>query len=43
MKHFREEGAKLHPPPTEPDAYIEEAYRLWDLKAKQPKATGELF
>ena len=23
--------------------FIEEAYRLWALKAKQPKATGELF
>ena len=43
MKHFREEGAKLHPPPTGDDPYIEEAYRLWGLKAKQPKATGELF
>ena len=43
MEDFREEGAKLHPPPTGDDPYIEEAYRLWELKAKQPKATGELF
>ena len=43
MKHFREEGAKLHPPPTGDDPYEAEAYRLWALKAKRPKATGELF
>jgi hypothetical protein len=42
MKHFREEGAKLVPPATK-DAYEDQAYRLWDLKAKQPQATGELF
>jgi replication-associated recombination protein RarA len=40
IEHFRAEGAKLVPPPTEPDAYIEEAYRLWALKAKgQSKPT----
>jgi len=38
MKHFREEGAKLVPPATK-DVYEDEAYRLWDLKAKQPKTT----
>lgn len=44
LDHFRKEGAKLYPKPTGHDAYIEEAYRLWGLKAKQPKAqTGELF
>ena len=46
MKHFGEEGAKLHPPPAQKDAYEDQAYRLWELKAKQPKAkpaTGELF
>jgi hypothetical protein len=26
------EGAKLVPPPTAPDPYIEEAYRLWAIK-----------
>ena len=43
IEHFRAEGAKLVPPPTAPDAYESEAYRLWALKAKQPKTTGELF
>ena len=43
LDHFRKEGARLIPPPTGDDPYIEQAYRLWDLKAKQPKATGELF
>ena len=32
LDHFREQGAKLIPPPTEPDPYIEEAYRLWTMK-----------
>jgi replication-associated recombination protein RarA len=32
LDHFREHGAKLVPPPTEPDLYVEEAYRLWALK-----------
>ena len=32
LDHFRKEGAKLVPPPTEPDLYIEEAYRLWTIK-----------
>ena len=43
LDHFRTEGTKLVPPPSGDDPYIEEAYRLWALKAKQPKATGELF
>ena len=51
MKHFGEEGAKLHPPPAQKDAYEDQAHRLWELKAKQLKAkqpkakpaTGELF
>jgi hypothetical protein len=33
-KHFRLEGAKLIPEPTEPDLFIEEAYRLWATKQK---------
>ena len=33
LTHFREEGARLIPEPTEPDLYIEEAYRLWQIKA----------
>jgi len=37
IKHFREEGAKLHPEPTGDDPFIEEAYRLWTLKEKQGK------
>ena len=32
LDHFRKEGAKLVPEPTEPDLYIEEAYRLWTIK-----------
>ena len=32
LDHFREEGAKLIPEPTEPDLYIGEAYRLWTIK-----------
>jgi replication-associated recombination protein RarA len=28
LDHFRKEGAKLVPPPTEPDEYEDEAYRL---------------
>jgi replication-associated recombination protein RarA len=42
LDFFREVSTKLVPP-TDDDPYIEEAYRLWALKAKQPKATGELF
>ena len=34
LDHFRKEGAKLVPEPTEPDLYIEEAYRLWQIKAQ---------
>jgi replication-associated recombination protein RarA len=34
IDHFRTEGAKLIPEPTEPDPYIEEAYRLWALKQR---------
>ena len=40
LDHFRAEGTKLVPPPTGDDPYIEEAYRLWTLKAKKPKTTG---
>jgi hypothetical protein len=32
LEYFRTEGAKLVPPPAEPDPYIKEAYRLWALK-----------
>jgi hypothetical protein len=34
LDHFRKEGAKLIPEPTEPDPFIEEAYRLWPLKQR---------
>jgi replication-associated recombination protein RarA len=34
LSHFRKEGAKLIPEPTEPDLYIEEAYRLWAIKQR---------
>jgi hypothetical protein len=35
LDHFRKEGAKLVPPPTEPDAYEHEAYRLWAIKQQR--------
>ena len=34
LDHFRKEGAKLVPPPTEPDPFEDEAYRLWALKQR---------
>ena len=42
IEHFRTEGARLVPPAVK-DEFEDEAYRLWALKAKRPKATGELF
>jgi replication-associated recombination protein RarA len=35
LQHFRDEGAKLVPPPTEPDPFEDEAYRLWALKQRR--------
>lgn len=32
-RHFREEGAKLVPPPTEPDQYESAAYEMLELRA----------
>ena len=32
LDHFRAEGAWLIPPPTEPDPFEAEAYRLWAIK-----------
>jgi hypothetical protein len=32
LDHFRSEGAKLVPPPTEPDPFEDEAYRLGAIK-----------
>ncbi len=32
LDHFREEGAKLDPPPTAYDPYEAEAFRLWQIK-----------
>lgn len=32
LDHFRKEGARLVPEPTEPDLFVEEAYRLWVIK-----------
>jgi replication-associated recombination protein RarA len=32
LDHFRQEGAKLIPPPTAVDPYEDEAYRLWTIK-----------
>jgi replication-associated recombination protein RarA len=34
LEHFRKEGAKLVPPPAEPDPYEDEAYRLWAIKRR---------
>jgi replication-associated recombination protein RarA len=35
LDHFREEGAKLVPPPAMKDAYEDEAYRLWAIKQQR--------
>ena len=44
LQHFRDEGALLIPPPSEPDEYETEAYQLWQLKAAQRKpAKRDLF
>jgi hypothetical protein len=37
LDHFRAEGAWLIPPPTEPDRFEAEAYRLWAIKQGQVK------
>jgi replication-associated recombination protein RarA len=34
LDHFRSEGARLVPPPTEPDPFEDEAYRLWAIKQR---------
>ena len=34
LDHFRKEGARSIPPPTEPDLYVDEAYRLWAIKQR---------
>jgi hypothetical protein len=34
LEHFRQEGARLIPPPTGDDSYEDEAYRLWTLKKR---------
>jgi hypothetical protein len=34
LDHFRSEGAKLIPPPTDDNPYEDEAYRLWALKQR---------
>ena len=41
LKHFREEGARLIPPSTEPDPHEDEAYRLWSLKQGKRDLFGE--
>jgi hypothetical protein len=35
LDHFRAEGSLLIPPPTEPDAFEDEAYRLWTIKQRR--------
>jgi replication-associated recombination protein RarA len=34
LDHFRAEGARLVPPPLDPDPYEDEAYRLWAIKQR---------
>jgi hypothetical protein len=34
VAHFREEGAKVIPPPTDDDPYEDESYRLWAIKQR---------
>ena len=34
LDHFRKEGARLIPPPIEPDPFEDEAYRLWAIKQR---------
>jgi hypothetical protein len=41
LEHFRTEGAKLVPPPAEPDRYEAEAARLWEIKEARTKARGD--
>ena len=36
-RYFRDEGAKLVPPPRAADPYEDEAYRLWALKQRAKK------
>lgn len=37
LEYFRAVSTQLAPPPSHPDPYEEEAYRLWELKARLPK------
>lgn len=41
LQHFREEGAKLIPAPTDADPYEVEAYRLWAFKYGEAAAGDE--
>jgi hypothetical protein len=34
LDHFRAQGAKLVPPPTDDDPFEDEANRLWQIKGK---------
>ncbi|MDR6305791.1 hypothetical protein GGQ85_003516 [Nitrobacter vulgaris] len=34
LDHFRREGARLIPPPTEPDPFEAEAFRFWAIKQR---------
>jgi len=38
LEFFRTESTRLEPPQATPDAYEEEAYRLWAVKAAKGKA-----
>ena len=42
LEHFRREGAMLVPEPTEPDLFVEEAYRLWALKRRSKRRRGRV-
>jgi replication-associated recombination protein RarA len=45
LDHFRREGAKLVPPPTEPDQYERAAYEMLELRAAlgKPQKRADLF
>jgi hypothetical protein len=42
LDHFRKEGAKLVLEPTEPDLFVEEAYRLWAIKQQGKGRRGPI-
>lgn len=43
LEYFRTESTKLVPPPAVPDPYEDEAYRLWELKARRARQARGSF